>query len=146
MSNSSTRFEWTWPMVSVVIPTYKRPELLERCLNALRAQDYPSDRYEIIVVEDGGPGVSKHIVERARSTSSVAHQYFGVPQAGPASAETAAGGRRVADLIAFTDDDTLRHPLDCSRSTIVSRGAVVVNGRAPVCLRHRRPMIATLRG
>src|SRR5215217_8805276 len=86
MSSPSTRFESTWQMVSIVIPTYKRPELLERCLDALRAQDYPSDRYEIIVVEDGGPGEAKHTVERARGTSSVALHYFAVPQAGPASA------------------------------------------------------------
>src|SRR3954463_13355474 len=48
------------PMVSVVIPTHHRPELLRRCLAAVLEQAYPSDRFEIIVVEDGGPGEGEH--------------------------------------------------------------------------------------
>src|SRR5215204_5280614 len=135
MSSPSTRFELTWPMVSVVIPTYKRPDLLERCLSALRAQDYPSDQYEIIVVEDGGPGEGKHIVERARGTSSVAFHYFGVPQAGPASARNRGWQAARGDLIAFTDDDTIpdRHWIaEGARSFLA--GADVVNGRTIVPL------------
>ena len=44
------------PSVSVVIPTHGRPILLRRCLAALRHQEYPAERVEIVVVEDGGPG------------------------------------------------------------------------------------------
>ena len=39
-------------VASVVVPTYRRPELLDRCLAALAAQDFPSDRYEIVVADD----------------------------------------------------------------------------------------------
>lgn len=41
------------PRVSVVVPTYQRRELLRKCLSSLLNQDFPGDRYEIIVVEDG---------------------------------------------------------------------------------------------
>ena len=57
------------PRVSVVVPTYRRPALLERCLGALAAQTLPAADYEIIVVHDG-PGhesraAAVHAVERA---------------------------------------------------------------------------------
>lgn len=38
---------------SVVVPTYRRPDLLERCLNALLSQTFAPGDYEIIVVDDG---------------------------------------------------------------------------------------------
>src|SRR5690606_22596201 len=41
------------PRVSVVIPTYRRPELLERCLSALRGQTLAAEAFEIVVVHDG---------------------------------------------------------------------------------------------
>lgn len=39
--------------VSVVIATYRRPQLLERCLRSLVSQTLPPGDYEIIVVDDG---------------------------------------------------------------------------------------------
>lgn len=40
----------TSPHVSVCIPTYRRPDLLQRCLESLRIQDYQD--FEIIVTDD----------------------------------------------------------------------------------------------
>ncbi len=39
--------------VSVVIPTYGRPQLLERCLAALLHQTLSGARFEVLVVDDG---------------------------------------------------------------------------------------------
>jgi putative glycosyltransferase (exosortase G-associated) len=41
------------PTVSVVIPAYNEEELIERCINSVKAQDYPNSKLEIIVVDDG---------------------------------------------------------------------------------------------
>ena len=38
---------------SVVVPTYERSALMARCLAALAQQDYPRDRFEVVVVDDG---------------------------------------------------------------------------------------------
>lgn len=40
-------------LISVVVPTYRRAALLERCLDALLAQSLPPDQFEVIVVDDG---------------------------------------------------------------------------------------------
>lgn len=48
--------------VSVVVPTFRRHQLLSRCLAALFAQDFDPSSYEIIVVEDGaGQGTTELI-------------------------------------------------------------------------------------
>ena len=41
------------PFISVIIPTYERAGQLSVCLGALAAQDYPWDRFEVLVVDDG---------------------------------------------------------------------------------------------
>jgi len=43
----------TYPFVSVIIPTLNRHHLLTKCLRALENQSYPSNSYEIIVVDNG---------------------------------------------------------------------------------------------
>ena len=40
--------------VSVVVPTYRRPELLARCLAALAAQDFDPKAVEVIVADTSG--------------------------------------------------------------------------------------------
>ncbi len=49
---SSTTVGTEWPTVSVVVPTKDRPQMLERALRAIVAQDYAGD-LEVIVVFDG---------------------------------------------------------------------------------------------
>jgi len=41
------------PVVSIIIPTYNRPKQLTACLLSLVRLEYPHDRFEVIVVDDG---------------------------------------------------------------------------------------------
>ncbi len=43
----------TTPLVSIVIPTYARPEQLHDCLRALARQTMAADAFEVVVVDDG---------------------------------------------------------------------------------------------
>jgi GT2 family glycosyltransferase len=135
MSAFSARALQAQPFISVVIPTYARPDLLRRCLNALVAQDYPSDRFEIIVIEDGGPGVGKEVVDWRSRTSRVSMRYFSVARAGPAAARNRGWRAARGEIIAFTDDDTIpdrRWLAEGARS--MESGAEVVSGRILVPL------------
>jgi GT2 family glycosyltransferase len=51
------------PLVSVVIPTRNRAALLSDALGSLVEQDYPADRYEILVVDDGSIDDTPSVVE-----------------------------------------------------------------------------------
>ena len=47
--------------VSVVMPSYERPAMLQRCLAALAAQTLGGDEYEIVVVHDGPSDAARAI-------------------------------------------------------------------------------------
>lgn len=121
------------PRVSVVIPTWKRADLLERCLNALRRQTLARDDYEIIVCDDGPSPATRALVD------SMALQTGGRPAIhyipvrgtqGPAGARNAGWRRARADIIAFTDDDTVPEPgwLEAGLAAMTS-GADAAAGR-----------------
>ncbi len=52
----------TVPLASVVVAARNEAERIASCLCALMAQNYPQDRYEIIVVDDGSTDGTGHIV------------------------------------------------------------------------------------
>lgn len=94
------------PLVSVVIPTCGRPELLQRCLAALRAQTLPAEAYEVIVSDDTA---TRH---------------------GPAAARNRGWRRARAEIIAFTDDDTEPDPCWLERGLAAVRpGVDAIAGR-----------------
>jgi GT2 family glycosyltransferase len=121
---------------SVVITTYDRPAQLGSCLAALARSAYPSDAFDVVVVDDGGHARLDGVIApfRDRLTIDCAVQ----ANAGPASGRNH-GVRlaRHADL-AFTDDDCEPEPdwlpalaRRCERSPDALVGGRTVNG-----LRH----------
>lgn len=92
------------PRVSVVIPTYARPLLLERCLAALARQSMPRSAYEIVVVADGPDTSTRDAVLASESGA----RYVALPsRRGPAAARNAGWRAARAPIVAFTDDDTV---------------------------------------
>jgi len=89
------------PFVSVVIPTYRRPAALDRCLASLAAQDYPHDRFEVIVVEDGGA----ESTGSGRAIEGLCVKWLAVPHGGPAAARNRGAAMARGEILAFIDDD-----------------------------------------
>lgn len=100
----------TGPVVSVVIPTYRRPDLLANCLRAVLAQQFQGRPFEVIVADDGHDEATRAAVEvlQAEAPLGVALRYLRPPSGrGPAVARNAGWRAARAPLIAFTDDDTV---------------------------------------
>jgi GT2 family glycosyltransferase len=91
------------PRFSVVVPTYERPAPLTRCLRALACLDYPSSRFEVIVVDDGGKAPAEGVVTQFDAELDVT--CYRQANAGPAAARNAGAARAHGKYIAFTDDD-----------------------------------------
>src|SRR5437588_5369687 len=100
--------------VSVVIPTYKRPHLLENCLQALSLQDIAPTDFEAIVVDDAASDATRQQVERWRErldACGYSLRYLAVSGAhGPAAARNCGWRAARGEIIAFTDDDCLPSP------------------------------------
>lgn len=94
--------------ISVVIPTHKRPQLLQRCLKALRNQTLDKSLYEVIVINDQN---SK----------------------GPAWARNEGWKIARGEIIAFTDDDCIpdKNWLQAGLQEF-TKGAQVVSGKVIV--------------
>ena len=95
--------------VSVVVPTFRRLDMLQRCLAALLAQRMPPASFEIIVVDDGHEDEVEEAVEAlARIPGLPPLRYLrSQPGRGPAVARNCGWRAAEGELIAFTDDDTI---------------------------------------
>ncbi len=95
--------------ISVVIPTFRRPQLLLKCLNALKHQDFLQSDYEVIIVTDGPDETTKTEVSYFIHQHSLTNFLCtGLQQkAGPAAARNRGLKISKGELIVFTDDDCL---------------------------------------
>ena len=96
------------PTFSVVVPTFKRPERLRACVAAIAALDYPRDRLELVVVDDGSPVPLDDAVAAARGDLDV--RLIRQDNAGPATARNRGAAEARHEYLAFTDDDCLPRP------------------------------------
>jgi glycosyltransferase involved in cell wall biosynthesis len=127
------------PHVSVVVPTYRRPAMLTACLDALCHQQYPVDRYEIVICDDGPDDATRACVQRiadAQAARGLAVRYVPVIHTqGPAGARNAGWRLARAPLIAFTDDDTVPDPHWLSAGVAaLAQGAAAAAGKIVVPL------------
>jgi GT2 family glycosyltransferase len=101
------------PVVTVVVPTCGRPELLQRCLAALEKQTLPREQYDVVVVDDSAL------------------------RSGPAAARNRGWRQARAAIVAFTDDDTEPHP------RWLENGLKAIAAADAVCGRMIMPIPAT---
>lgn len=96
--------------ISVVVPTCGRPELLNRCIDALTRQTIDPRRYEIIVVDDAPNEATRDAVHawsrRVAGRALSIHYLPNFGPHGPAAARNKGWHASAAQIVAFTDDDT----------------------------------------
>ena len=90
--------------ISIVIPTYNRNDGLRKCLDSLFDLDYPKDRFEIIVVDDGAEGGAKKVFDELKINHSNL-RYFTQGHKGPAAARNLGAKASVGEIVGFIDDD-----------------------------------------
>lgn len=95
--------------VSIVVPTYKRPESLARCLDALQRQDRRPE--EILVVARDDDKVSRDCVDR-RGDQPVQLVSIHVDHGRPGFVAALNAGIKAStgEIVCLTDDDAEPHP------------------------------------
>jgi GT2 family glycosyltransferase len=116
------------PVFSIIIPTYERHDELSQCLSALSGVDYPRERFEVIVVNDGGSAIDRTIAPFAGQMNVT---YVTRKHSGPAAARNTGVQRARGKNLAFTDDDCRPDPgwLAEMERRLVSDPSVMVGGR-----------------
>src|SRR5262245_44155557 len=93
------------PFFSIVVPTYGRSAQLMSCLKAISSLDYPIDRFEVVVVNDGGEISNEALLAEFRNRFDFT--LLTQPHAGPATARIYGASMAKGEYLAFTDDDCL---------------------------------------
>jgi glycosyltransferase involved in cell wall biosynthesis len=115
--------------ISIVVPTRDRPDALNACLAALARQTLSRERFEVVVVDDGGAADLAEVVDRHRDSLRVSLDRR--PHAGPAAARNAGVEAARGELLAFTDDDCLPDPhwLAAMAAAVERSPGSIVGGR-----------------
>ena len=87
--------------ISVVIPAYNEEKYLASCLESLKNQNYPKEKYEVIVVDNNSTDKTPQI---ARDFGA---RIVGCQVQGVAAARQVGGQAVFGEIIAGTDADTM---------------------------------------
>jgi GT2 family glycosyltransferase len=93
------------PVFSIIIPTYNRLDRLANCLQCLGRLDYPRERFEVIVVDDGSSEPVDEVV--ASFTGALPLRLIRQTNAGPAAARNTGARAAIGKYLVFTDDDCM---------------------------------------
>ncbi|MFI5777524.1 glycosyltransferase family 2 protein [Nocardia sp. NPDC051570] len=108
--------------VSVIIPVHGRQVELLRTLRSLTVQSLPSDRFEVIVVDDGSPA-GMHLKAEAALGEFAASRFLRHDTAkGVSAARNTGAVHATGDLLVFLDVDCMAHP-DCLRAHLDAQQA-----------------------
>lgn len=94
-----------YPTVSFIIPTLNAGRFLERCLSAIRNQDYPAEKIEIIVADANSIDDTRKIAQQYKA------KLIDNPLVLHEPGKTLATKEATGELIFYTDaDNILAHP------------------------------------
>lgn len=97
------------PEISVVVCTYNRGPILEKCLRALLAQTIAPERFELVIVDDGSTDDTPARLD-ALKTGLPAWTIHRQANAGRSVARNVGVGLARAELVCFIDSDVVVRP------------------------------------
>lgn len=95
------------PRASVVICTRDRPDSVRITLNSILSGRYPSDRYEVIVVDNAAAGDSVVDLIETEFQGEVAVRVVREPEPGLSHARNRGLAAAEGEIVVFADDDVL---------------------------------------
>lgn len=96
--------------VSIIVPTFRRPDGLDMALQSLRGQTSGDLPMELIVVDNDPGGTARQAVETYAATAAFPTSYVHEPNPGVSNARNAALAAAKYRYLAFLDDDQVAGP------------------------------------
>src|SRR5215204_4142350 len=90
---------------SVVIATHNRATELARCLTALGLIEFPRDKFEVVIVNDGGTIAPAAALQALAPGLSI--RILTQRNAGPGAARNTGANAANGEFVAFIDDDCI---------------------------------------
>jgi glycosyltransferase involved in cell wall biosynthesis len=93
--------------VSVSIITYNRKDILRRVLDSFRAQTYPGDKFEVVLVDDGSTDGTEEMVRGMLDKGGLNIRYFREDHPGKTAVRNLSVERARSGLVLIAEDDTI---------------------------------------
>jgi glycosyltransferase involved in cell wall biosynthesis len=118
------------PFVSVVVPVRNEERYIFDCLAALRAQDYPRERFEVIVVDGLSTDGTAAALEQARTRFGLPDRVLVNERQRTSAARNLGVAQARGDVVVFVDGHTRVDPgfLSASVRALAESGADAVGG------------------
>ena len=97
----------TYPDLTVIVPTFNRPDGLTKAVLSLFAQSHTAHGYTLVIVDNAPDAGATAAIETLRKVcpKTITLVALHEPNAGVANARNKAMGAVMTDLVAFLDDD-----------------------------------------
>ncbi len=122
----------TYPTVDIIIPYFKRRDMLERCLDSLENTIYPS--MNIVVVDNGGKEAGLIFLVKRYRNARLERLAENRGYAGGCNAGLKCSS---ADYVVFMNDDTVHDPLWLERLVLVAENDEQTGALQPKILSMR---------
>ena len=128
--------------VSIIVPTFRRPEGIKIALESLMSQTAGELAMEIIVADNDPKGGARDYVEEFAKTAAIKIHYLHVPEPGVSNARNGALESAQGRYLAFLDDDQeacegwLQTLLDIAQKYDAALAFVPTHARIPICSKN----------
>ena len=128
-------------LFSVIVPTYNRLPILQKCLQALENQTLAASDFEVIVIDDGSSDGTKELLSGYRPPFAV--QYLRQANSGTGAARRNGVAHAGGEYLLLMNDDTICNPdlleqhLLAQRKYAPLQWAVLGNFEYPAAARRR---------
>lgn len=114
--------------ISIIIPTRNRKKILKKSLKALNKQSINSDKYEIIIIDDGSTQDNKTMIESLNLKPNICYHYQ--KHSGPAKSRNKGIKLAKGKYIIFIDDDIIvnKQFIESHLNKLLSNEKVIVHG------------------
>ena len=96
-----------YPEISIIIPTHNRSRSLLQTLESIGHLEYPRDKFEVIVVDDGSADSTSDVLAKFSRRTPFSLKYRSIKNKGVSSARNSGIRMARGEALVFTDDDCL---------------------------------------
>lgn len=114
--------------ISIIIPTRNRKKILKKCLKALNKQSCSSNKYEIIIIDDGSNQDNKTMIESLNLKPNI--RYYYQEHSGSAKSRNKGINLAKGKYIIFIDDDIIVNEqfIESHLNKLLENENVIVHG------------------
>ena len=98
------------PFYSIIVPSYNRQDEIEELLTSFTRLQFPAERFELIIADDGSTDQTGAVVESFREKLPCALHFYHQQNQGPGAARNMGMRRAAGDFFIFIDSDCTVHP------------------------------------